>query len=452
VKQSTSRRDWTQGSITRNLVSLSWPVMVSSSLNMIGPFIDMVWIGKLGENSVAGVGTAALAVVLANTALSGIMTGMRVIIGRSVGAGDKEAAIHAARQALVIGIIYAVIVAAIGIFLTEPILRAFGLNADVVKIGASYLRIQFIGIMTMSLLTFNEGTMQPAGDTMSPMRISLVYRGLHLLLCPFLVFGLWIFPKLGVQGAAISDVSTQCIGGIIGLWVLFSGHTRLKLTLKNWRFDLAAIWRMVKIGLPNGFMNIQQNLSNIVLMWFIVPFGTIAVAAHTLWQRVDGTLMVLVMGIGVSAGVMGAQNMGANKIDRAAKSGWIAAGFAAIVMFVGSTILLIFPEQIVRIFNTEPELVKMAATFLRISAANYIFLGISAIFRFFLVGIGDTIPAFLFEVIPTWCLLIPMVFLVTRYTDWGIYGIRWSMAVRWILAGFIFTTYFWWGKWKQKKV
>ena len=115
-------RDWTKGSIIRNILGLSWPMMISSSLNMLGPIIDMVWVGKLGAASIAGVGVAGLVVTLAMAARWGLSTGSRAMIARFVGTGDEKGANHVAQQAFIISGIYAITMATIGVFFAEPIL------------------------------------------------------------------------------------------------------------------------------------------------------------------------------------------------------------------------------------------------------------------------------------------------------------------------------------------
>ena len=451
-KGARAERDWTQGSITRNLLSLTWPVLISQGLNMIGPFIDTIWVGRLGAASVAGVGIAGLAVILANSAVMGLTVGMRALIARFVGAGDNKAAVHTTRQAFVVSVGYSVVMAVIGAFLAEPILRAFGVDAEVVREGAAYMRIQFIGIITMFLVMFNDGAMQASGDTINPMRIAIIFRAIHVAICPFLVLGWWIFPQLGVSGASASSVIAQGLGGIIGLWVLFSGRTRLRLNLRNWRLDPDIMWRMVKIGIPNGLMHIQQHLSMLALIWFIAPFGTLAVAAHTLSQRIDAVLATFSMGVGLGSGVLGGQNIGARKVERAEKSGWVAAGFISAIMLVGLVVVLLWAEEITSIFSAEPDLVKITGTFLRISAVSYIALGLGSLFRHFLTGVGDTLPALLFEVIPTWGILIPLAYFLPKIGDLGVYGIRWAIAIRLILGGIIFLLYFWLGRWTHKRV
>ena len=186
-------RDWTKGSIVGNLLSLSWPMIVSNALNMMGPTIDMIWVGRLGAVAIAGVGISGMLVGLVNSARRGLSTGVRAMVARFVGAHDEEAANHVAQQALVISFSFAAVLAAIGIFFAEPILVLMGLEADVVAAGAAYMRIMFVGSLFMSLRIMGETIMESSGDAVTPMRVAMFFRFLHVALCPFLIFGWWIF-------------------------------------------------------------------------------------------------------------------------------------------------------------------------------------------------------------------------------------------------------------------
>jgi putative MATE family efflux protein len=451
-KGSNLTRDWTQGSILNNLLGLTWPIVVSQSLLMIGPFIDMVWIGRLGPASVAGAGVATLVIFVANSTIMGLTTGMRALIGRFFGAGDKKMAVHASMQSFVIGAIYSVIIAMIGIFFSEKILMLFGVEPEVVREGAIYLRIEFIGIMTLTLDTFNNGIMQSSGDSVTPMRITFFFRIIHLVLCPFLIFGWWIFPAWGVSGAAASTVISQAIGGIIGIWILFSGRSRLRLNINNWRLDAAIMWRIVRIGIPNCLMHIQHHLSLLALVWFISPFGTTALAAHTLWTRIDAIPATIALAVGMGSGVLGAQNLGAGKPERAGKSGWAAAGFTAIFMLLCMIVIYLWAEAISGIFTDESNLIALTGEFLRIAAVSFIPLGVSMTIRQFLNGVGDTVPALLFELIPAWLILMPLAYLLPEYTEMGVNGVRWALAIRWLVGGSCYVIYFLVGKWLRRKV
>jgi putative MATE family efflux protein len=448
----TFDRDWTQGSILKSLLSLSWPMVITNTLMMLGPTIDMVWVGRLGSASIAGVGVSGMAVQLASGAMMGLAQGMRALVARFIGAGDIAGANHAARQGFTISASFAVVMALIGIFLAEKILIAFGLEPDVVAEGAAYMRILFVGMIAMSLRMMAEGIMQASGDTLSPMKITIGYRIFHIALCPFLVFGLWIFPQLGVRGAAITNVVSQSIGTIICLWVLFSGRTRIKLDMKNFRIDFNMIWRIFRIGFPALISGIQRTFSNFFLMYLVVPFGTIAVAAHTINQRVEMVIMMPAMAFGMASGVLAGQNLGADKPERAEKSAWLAVGMVEVWAVIASIVILFAAENVVRIFNSEPDMVEMAARFLIIAVAGYIVLGFQAGTMNALSGAGDTVPPMIASILTVWLVTLPLAYFLPKYTSLGVFGIRWAMVAGMVVPSVALTIYFKMGRWKRKKV
>ncbi len=297
-------KDWTKGNVFHNILSLSWPIVVGNSLNLLGPLIDMVWIGRLGVASIAGVGVASMAVMLITSARMGLTTGTRAIIARFIGSDDAVGANHVAQQAFVISGGYVIIVASIGYLFAEQIMTMFGLEADVVSEGAAYLRIMFIGAVAMSFRMTAETIMQSSGDTVTPMRITVSFRIFHAVLAPFLIFGWWIFPRFGVEGAALTNVISESFGMIAGMWILFTGRSRLRLSMRNFQLDPGMIWRILKIGIPASIMTMERTFGNVVLMWFMAPFGTLAVAGHTLVQRIQAVLRMPSMGLGVASGVL----------------------------------------------------------------------------------------------------------------------------------------------------
>jgi len=214
-RRRSFERDFTQGSIVGNLWALTWPTTISSSIMILSPLIDMIWVGSLGTAAIAGVGVSGIAVQVMSSARMGLSTGTRAMLARFIGAKDTEGANHVAQQALVISVGFAAIIAAIGIFLAESILMLLGVEPDVVTQGADYMRIMFIGAVTMSIFMMAQSAMQASGDAVTPMKISIGVRIFHVALCPFLIFGWWIFPEMGVSGAALTNVITQGVGGAI---------------------------------------------------------------------------------------------------------------------------------------------------------------------------------------------------------------------------------------------
>jgi len=427
-------------------------MIVGGSLNMLGPTIDMIWVGKLGAASIAGVGVSGMVVMLVNSMMMGLFMGLRAMVARFIGAGDAKGANHVAQQALVVSIAYSMTMAIIGILFAEPILAVFGLESEVITEGAAYLRINFIGMVTMCFRTMTEATMQASGDSVRPMWVAVFFRLFHIALCPFLVFGWWFFPRFGVTGAAMTNVISQGIGATLGLWFLFSGRTRLRLTLRNFRIDPATIWRLVKLALPASVTAMERTLGNLVLMWFMAPFGTLAVAGHTLNQRIEFFLHVPAMGLGQAAGVLAGQNLGAKQPERAERTGWLASGLLSGVMSIASLVVLLWAENIIHIFSAEPELVELASTFLRIATASYIVMGLTAALQQCVNGAGDTMVPMIVMLLNMWLVQIPLAFFLPRITSLDVYGVRWAIVAGSVSSAIAYTIYYRLGRWKYKRV
>jgi putative MATE family efflux protein len=445
-------RDFTQGSIFKNLLILSWPMAITQSLMTLGPTIDMIWVGKLGPLAIAAVGVSGVAVQLAQGAMMGLTAGMRAIIARFIGAKDMELANRVAQQAIVVSMIYSIIIAIVGVFYSEEIVSLVTKDADIISVGAAYLRIQFVGSATMNFRMMMDSIMQASGDAMNPMQIAIVFRIFHIILCPFMIFGWWIFPELGVRGAAYTSVISQSLGVVLGLRVLFGARSRLHLTFKGFRFDLGIIWRIVRIGFPALISGIQRNLNQFILQRFLAPYGTIVLAAHTISQRLEMLIMMPAMAVGMGAGVLAGQNLGAKQPERAERSAWLGVGITEVFAILAGLVLFIWTTPVIRIFNNDPTLDETATQFLHIAIVGWLFIGFMFVLMNSLQGVGDTVPTMIISIITTWFITIPFAYFLPKWTNWGVIGIRWAMTASTVVGGVANIIYFRTGRWKTKRV
>ena len=445
-------RDWTSGSIFRNLLSLSWPIVISYGLNTLGPTIDMIWVGKLGAASIAGVGVSGMAIYVINSTRLGLNTGVRAMVARFVGAGDFESANHVAQQGFVISAVFSAVLAVVGMAFAEPLLRVMGVEPDVVTEGSAYMRIMLVGSAAMSFRMMSDTIMQASGDTILPMRIAVGFRVFHVALAPALIFGWWILPGLGVSGAAVTNVLSQSLGTALGLWVLLTGRSRLRLTFRRFRLDPGVIWRLLKIGIPASVMMAQDSTTYFLLTWFMVPFGTLAVAAHTVILRVEMVLFMPAWGLGMAAGILVGQNLGARLPHRSERSGWLATGLAEAVTLVLSAVFYLWPEAIIGVFTSDPELIAIASAYLRIAVVGFLFLAIMAVVMQSLSGAGDTVPLMVIGVVTGWLVQLPLAYFLPHVTDMGELGVRWAMVIGLVVAGVAYLAYFRTGRWKRKRL
>jgi putative MATE family efflux protein len=331
-------------------------------------------------------------------------------------------------------------------------MNMFGVEPAVAEEGVKFLRVFFAGWLSLELLIMSLYTMQSTGDSFSPMLIEISIRAVHLVLCPFLVLGLWIFPEMGITGAALSNVISQALGATAGLWFLFGGYTRIKLSLRDFRFIPNIAWRMLKIGLPSLVSMLQANFSMFVVTWIIVPFGTSAVAANSLASNVQMFVITPNLGLGSAVGVLVGQNLGAKQPERAVKSTLVGAGILQAFLITCGVIILIWAEKIVALFNNDPALVSIGAPFLRIATAGYLVMGINAALMSCIAGAGDTLPNMLINIGMIWIVQIPLAYLLSNHTSLGVYGIRWAYVASVAAACIAYFAYFRSGRWKFKKV
>ena len=412
----------------------------------------MICVGRLGAASIAGVGVAGFVVLLMVMVKSGLSIGERAMVARFIGAGDVAAANHVATQAFIISAAYGEVGAVIGVLFTEPILSLFGLDVNAVAEGVVYLRIVLVGSITEAFWITSYTIMIASGDSVTPMKIAIFIRFVNAVLCPSLVLGWWLFPRLGVSGAAITYITVTGLGVLISLWVLSTGHTRLRLTLRGFRPDLKIIWRILKIGIPGSGIGLGRTFGDLVLTWLMIPFGTLAVAAHSLTHRIEMFIRMPGMGLGLGAGVLVGQNLGAGQPKRAARSSWLALGLAEGFMVICSVVLLLWAENIIGIINIDPDQVQLGSIFLRIATAGYLVMYFVYILQSCISGAGDTLPPMLITLLMIWVVQLPLAFLLPRFTEMGMYGVRWAIVISFVVGAIAFTTYFWQGRWKHKKV
>lgn len=451
-KRSLIDRDWTQGSIINNLILLSWPMVLMETLFVASQVVDMIWIGRLGPAAIAGVGIANIVVMLVMAMDFGLIIGVRALVARYVGAGDMPGANHIAAQALILSVVWGGLMMTLGIVLAEPVIGLFGLEESVVAEGMAYMRVMFAGWIGMDMLVMTLYIVQSSGDTIRPLYIEVLLRIIHVTLCPFLVLGLWIFPPMGVSGAALSNVISQFLGTFIMLWILLGGKSRLHLKREHFSLDLGVIWRILKIGVPALVMHLQRSFGNFVLTWLIAPFGTLAVAAHSLATRVEMFVMLPGMGFGMGAGVLVGQNLGAGQPERAEKNTWLAVGILETVMVVLAGAVLMWAEYIIGIFTSDPGLIEIGATFLRIAAAAYAIIGFISVLQSCIASAGDTVPNMIISFIMLWIVQLPLALILPGVADLGVLGVRWAIVGGMAAGAILYITYFRMGRWKHKKV
>ncbi|MDE3090682.1 MAG: MATE family efflux transporter, partial [Chloroflexota bacterium] len=191
-------------SLNRHLFQLAWPSLVENLLQTMLGFVDLVFVGQLGPDAIAGVGLGNQLMFLLQVLFMGLAVGNTALVARAIGAKDKADAERMAKQSLLLGAILSIGIGAIGFFFSDSIVRMMGATEDVTAIGAAFLRVVATFSIVISVMLIGGGTLRGSGDTRTPMLITGLINVINLVLDYLLIFGNFGFPNLGPVGSAVA--------------------------------------------------------------------------------------------------------------------------------------------------------------------------------------------------------------------------------------------------------
>ena len=441
--------DPTTGSIPKKLFGMAWPQVTESVLNIGDQMVDLIWAGRLpgGFRAIASLGIAQSFTQFSRTARQGLDTSMQAMISRAVGAGNIRLANHVALQGFTLNGAYSLLMVIIGIFLTDVLLRMIGASEEIQSQTAMYMRIQFLGMATMSFRMNVGMVLQASGDVMTPLKATTIARVIHIVLTPFLMFGWWYFPEWGLPGAAVANVLAHAIGGSFNFYALFKGNSRLHLTLHGYYVDYRLMWRLIKIGTPASIAATERSMAQLILLVFVTPFGDMALAAYALTRRMEMFSNFGAMGLGRATGIMVGQNLGAGRQDRAKQSIFWGLVYVTAMKLVIGTLVFAFPVGLVMLFTDQAEVVELAALWLRIQVIGTIFMGTGMVFQQSFNTAGDTMAPMVVTLITMWFIEVPLAWVLSYTFGIGPLGIAYARLVSMTVRMGLYTGYYYWGRW-----
>ncbi|MBD3383499.1 MATE family efflux transporter [candidate division KSB1 bacterium] len=435
--------------LSRAIVKLAGPAMISMLLLIIFNLIDIWWVGKLGPAPLAGVSAASFIYWALQSVGTLISTGVTAMVARFAGGKKHKEANLVAQQGFLLAIFIALVFSITGLLLSPSIFTAMGLKGMVLHSANQYMLYIYLGLFCIYLVYALEAVFRGLGDTKTPLKIMVIGLSINIILDPVFIFGLGPLPAFGVGGAAIATVISHLIGAILCFIILNKRQVRIY----PHRFSVSAdmIWRISKIGAPIAFSGVMFSISYLVLTDIITDYGSEAIAALGLGHRIEGLAYFSAVGFAVAAEALVGQNLGASKPERAEKAAWLSVLYIGLLLLLISVLFYIFPEPIFRVFTDDPRIVEHGKNYLRIIAVFEIFLGVELVLEGAFSGAGNSLPPMIVIVPLTW-LRIPLSILMADYFDMKSMGIWWAISITTAMKGIVLVFWFKKNKWKYKQV
>src|SRR5437764_6608756 len=353
-RQPRGRGNLTEGPIAKTLLAFALPTLASSILQSLNGTVNAIWVGRLlGEGALAATSNANMVMFLLTAFVFGFGMASTILVGQAWGRKDVDGARRVFGTASGGFAVVTVLIASAGYFLAPAILHLLGTPGDAAPLALAYLRVIFLAIPALLLLTLLMMALRGAGDSLTPLWFMLVAVVLDSGLNPFFIRGWGPFPRMGIAGSAMSTLVGNYVS-LIGLFIyVYAKDLPLRLRGRELRYLIPspAILKTLLIkGLPMGIQMIVISMSALALVGMVNREGVDTTAAFGVAMQLWTYIQMPAMALGAAVSAMDSQNIGPDKWDRVGQitrvgilqSLLITGGLIVVLTLADRTVLALF--------------------------------------------------------------------------------------------------------------
>ncbi len=411
----------------RLVLAIAVPVVIQNGITQFVGVLDNLMVGRMGTEQMSGVAIANQLVFVFNLTVFGGLSGAGIFGAQFAGKNDNDGIRHVLRFKLIVTALISVIALIVLGFFHAPLLNLFlhegsaeGDLAATLRFGSEYTLIMLIGLAPYAIAQCYASALRETGETFIPMIGSGSAVLINLVLNYLLIFGKFGFPKLGVRGAAIATVVSRFAE--LAIIAVYS-HTHTKRfpffagVYRSLRLPWSLAVDIIKKGAPLLLNEMLWSLGMTAMTQCYSTRGLAVVAAQNISSTVSNLFNIVFMSIGSSIGIIVGNLLGANKLEEAKDTDRKIIALSIATCFLFGLMLFFAAPYIPRLYKTEPEVMKLASEFLRVSSCMMPFYAFTHACYFTLRSGGQTKITMLFDSCYVWCVCIPVAFVLSRFTS-----------------------------------
>ena len=377
---------------TKRVWTLAWPAILTNLLQSAVGFVGAAVVSRqLGTAAISATGVGGRIFFMQQVVLMAVTTGTMALVARAWGGGDRAEAERVTRTSLWLCAGLALAVMAPCIAFAHALVGVFGLDAETTNLAATYVRWVSLSSLPFAAAMVIATALRAAGDTRTPLWISIAGAALNIAALWALVGGGLGFTSLGVKGAAIANSVGALLGAAIswGLWR--ANKLAIGPAPGGDDFDRARIWRLFRIGVPAGAEGLGFQVGFIGFIWIIARYGNQANAAYQLGVNLLAFSFLVGQAFSIAASTLVGQHLGARDERGAERSGWRAMSLAIGVMVVFGGLIIAFAEPLARYLSpSDPEVVRLTVAFIWVLGSVQALMAVEFTLGGALRGAGDT--------------------------------------------------------------
>ncbi len=421
MKPATHGPRLTQDPIGQSIRSLMLPMLVGMIALISYNVADTYFVAQIGTLELAAISFTFPISFIVGAITMGFGIGTSSVAARLFGANKRDEAERVTLHAILLGVVTGICVVLIGISTIDPLFRLLGADETTLPIIHRYMRIYYWGGVFLVVPMITNSVLRASGDAKTPAKLMSVAAILNIVLDPILIFGLFGFPALGVEGAAIATVLSNAGTMIASVGVVYF---RDKLLSFN-GFDLQLImdsWkRILHVGLPSMTSSLIAPVTTAFITYQVAQFGQEAVAGFGVASRVEGLSLLALMALSAAVTPFVGQNFGAGNHQRVQSGVNWCYRFSLIYGIVVAIFMALTCTFIAGLFTHDPKAIDTTTLHMRIVPLSYLALGAAMTANGAFNAIGKPMPAMWISLSRTILIYAPMAFILAKL--FGLVGV-----------------------------
>ena len=380
-----------KGNIFSALLKMALPLMGTAFVQMAYSLVDLMWLGRLSTEAVAAVGACSFLVWIAQAITLVAKTGVSVGLAQAYGRDDEKTSKKVWISGFILNLILCISLMLIYIIFRNKIIGFYKLEESVHTMAVSYLFIVSAGLIFTFLNPIMSAAFFAKGNSITPFKISIISLLINLILDPFFIFGISIFPNLGIRGAALATVIAQMIASLLYLYV---GIKNREIFVRTNYFKIPEISYFkstLNLGLPACLQSMIHAMVSMMLNRYTASYGAIYVAVYSIGSQIESISWMTADGFSVAFSAFFGQNFGAKNFDRIQDGRKEAMKIVNIIGIFSSFLLFFFAEKLFTLFIPgDPMAILKGVDYLKIVAISEYFMTLEIGTTGMLNGLGLT--------------------------------------------------------------
>ena len=417
------QNDFTQGSISGNIMRLAFPMMAAQLINVLYSVVDRVYIGHLPDASTLALTGLGLTfpIIMIITAFANLFgMGGAPLCSIARGKGDDRRAERIMGNSFAMLLITGVLLMIVCLIFKRPILYAFGASDQTFPYADDYVEIYLCGSLFVMIGLGMNSFINSQGFAKIGMMTVALGAVVNILLDPVFIF---IF-GLGVKGAALATVLSQLLSALWVLRFLTGKKAIYRLSLKSMKLDFPLIGEISGLGLSGFIMSVTNSAVQIVCNASLQFYGgDIYVGVMTVLNSIREVLTMPVQGITNGAQPVLGFNYGAGAYGRVRKGIQFTAIIGVAYTFIAWLILMLTPQAFIHIFNSEPKLIRLGVPALYIYFFGFFMMALQFSGQTVFIALGKSKQAIFFSLLRKAIIVIPLTLFLPTVFNLGVNGV-----------------------------